>query len=82
MNTIVTGIMGENMPLFQRVLNISKQCTDDIYDPSREGCSSLLSENKINCTPEKMPKESDIENHIAKFNFEEEKRKKGRQKER
>eukprot|EP00942_MAST-04A_sp_MAST-4A-sp1_P008781 g8781.t1 len=56
LNTIVTGIMGENMPLFQRVLNISKQCTDDIYDPSREGCSSLLSENKINCTPEKMPK--------------------------
>merc|ERR1712072_895085 len=56
LNTIVTGIMGENMPLFQRVLNISKQCTDDIYDPSREGCSSLLSENKINYTPEKMPK--------------------------
>jgi len=53
--------MGGDMKIFQRVLDMSKTCNDDIFYRERNqgSCSSLLSTTKTNCVAHRVSPDAD-----------------------
>jgi hypothetical protein len=56
LSNVVSEMMGGDMKIFQRVLEISKTCNDDIFYRERNqgSCSSLLSTKKTSCVAHRV----------------------------
>jgi hypothetical protein len=61
LSNIVSKMMGGDMKIFQRVLDISKTCNDDIFyhERNQRSCSSLLSTTKTNCVAHRVSPDVD-----------------------
>ena len=51
MHSIISKIMGDDMNIFQHVIDISRRCNDDMYNHGEEqdSCSSLISPSAVQC---------------------------------